>query len=117
MSFYKKCLGGKLSFQAIAESPLSGKMPAKMKDAILHSTLSKDGFVLMASDLSDTALSHGNSVSLMLSCDSEKELKSCYKKLSEGGSPDHPPGRSSRNGWIGNLRDKYGNQWLLHYSR
>lgn len=117
MSFYKKCLGGKLSFQTIGESPLSGKMPKKMKGAILHSTLTNDEFVIMGSDMSDSNLQRGNSVSLMLICDSEKNLRSCYKKLSEGGSQDHPPELAFRNNLIGDLRDKYGNKWVLHYSR
>ena len=39
MNFYKECLGGELIFQTIGESPLSERMPDRMKDCILHSTL------------------------------------------------------------------------------
>jgi len=35
MNFYKKCLGGELTFQTIGDSPLSEKMNSKMQNAIL----------------------------------------------------------------------------------
>ena len=50
MNFYKTCLGGELSLQTIGESPMAEKMPAKMKDCILHSTLANDAMVIMATD-------------------------------------------------------------------
>ena len=53
MNFYKECLGGELVLQTIGDSPLSEKMPAKMKDSILHSTLTKDNLVLLGSDMVD----------------------------------------------------------------
>ncbi|MCW3102309.1 MAG: glyoxalase [Bacteroidetes bacterium] len=115
MRFYQKCLGGKLTLQTVGESPLSEQMPEKMKDAILHATLTNDGFVLMGSDMCDEALQHGNSISLLLSCNSKRKLNSCYRKLSEGGIQEHPPGLSPGNQLTGDLRDKYGNKWVLHY--
>ncbi|HWZ21759.1 MAG TPA: hypothetical protein VNW06_03850, partial [Cytophagaceae bacterium] len=51
MVFYKNCLGGELYLQTIGESPVAEKMPEKIKNYILHSTLTKDSFVLMASDM------------------------------------------------------------------
>ena len=36
MNFYKDSLGGELTLQTISESPLADKMPAQMKDCILH---------------------------------------------------------------------------------
>src|SRR5258705_2203875 len=86
MSFYKNCLGRELNFQTVGESPLAEKMPWQMKEFILHSTLSKESLVLMASDMvSEQGLTKGNAVSLMLNCTSEEEIKICYEKLSDGG--------------------------------
>ena len=116
MIFYKNCLGGELAFQTIGESPISEKMPKKMKDCILHSTLSKDNFVIMASDMvEDKGLIKGNAVSLMLNCRSEKEIKEFYQKLSENGEPTHPLETSFWGAMFGDLTDKYGNRWLLQY--
>ncbi len=116
MTFYKECLGGDLTLQTIGESPLSDKMPEQMKDCILHSTLTKDELVLMASDMvSDGGLKKGNAVSLMLNCSSEKEIKTTYEKLSSGGRKDHPLENTFWGALFGDLTDKFGNHWLLHF--
>src|SRR5580765_6138340 len=85
MTFYKKCLGGELYFQTFGESPMSEKMPAKMKKYILHSSLTNNRLVLMGSDMvGENGLLKGNAVSLVLNCTNEKEILSSYKKLSAG---------------------------------
>lgn len=117
MSFYNECLGGKLIFQTIGESPLSGKMPEQMKDAILHSTLTKKSFVLMGSDMvGNEGLVKGNAVSLMLNCSSEKETRACYERLSRDGERNHPLEITFWGALFGGLTDKYGNHWLLHFA-
>lgn len=116
MMFYQKCLGGKLLFQTVGESSVSEKMPKKMKDCILHSTLSDGALLLMGSDMvSGNGLIKGNSVSLTLHCGSEKEIRSCYKKLSAGGQATHPLELTVWGALFGTLEDKYGNAWMLNY--
>lgn len=62
-----------------------------MKECILHSTLTNGNLLLMGSDMvSENGLITGNAVSLTLNYGSEKEIKSCYKKLSAGGQATHP---------------------------
>src|SRR5580765_3284283 len=118
MTFYKECLGRDLTLQTIGESPLSEKMPLQMKECILHSTLSKGALLLMASDMvSEDGLKKGNSVSLMLNCSSEEEIRNCYKKLSAGGIEDHPIEPSFWGALFGDLTDRFGNHWLLHYDK
>lgn len=118
MTFYRDCLGGELSIQTIGDSPLSDKMPQQMKSAILHATLNRDGLLLMASDMvADDGLKIGNAVSLMLDCSSADELHTCYEKLSEGGKRDHPVETSFWGALFGDLTDKYGNHWLLHFQK
>ncbi|MBC5774662.1 VOC family protein [Pontibacter sp. KCTC 32443] len=116
MSFYQQCLGGELYFQTVGDSPFAEKLPPRMKDCIMHSTLTKDSVVLMASDMvGEHALIRGNSVSMMLSCNSEDEIRACYEKLSKGGKQTHVLEYTFWGALFGDLRDKYGNQWLLHY--
>ena len=118
MVFYKKCLGGELSFQTIGDSPLSEKMPARMKKCILHAELSNENLILMASDIvSEKRLLKGNAISLLLNCKSEKEIKDCYQKLSTGGEQTHPLEETYWGALFGGLKDKYGNNWLLSYKR
>jgi len=118
MSFYNECLGGDLFFQTIGESPLAEKMPKQMKDSILHSTLTKKNLVLMGSDMVSTeGLRKGNAVSLMLNCSSEKETRACYEKLSRDGKKNHPLEITFWGALFGDLTDKYGNHWLLHFDK
>ena len=118
MNFYKECLGGELFFQTIGESPLSDRMPPKMKAYILHSTLTRGSLVLMGSDMvPQSGLSIGNAVSLSLQCSSEEDLHTFYRKLSEGGTADHPIEVSFWGALFGDLTDKYGNHWLLNFQK
>lgn len=91
MTYYQTCLGGELYLQTIGESPMADKMPMQMKDSILHATLTHGGVIIMGSDMaSEHGIVKGNSISLMLNCESEEEIKDCYKKLAEGGTASHP---------------------------
>ncbi len=118
MTFYKNCLGGELDLQSIGESPMADKLPPQMKDSILHATLTKGDLVLMASDMvGEKGLIKGNAVSLMLNCSSEDEIRAFYKKLSTGGQAIHPLEDSFWGALFGDLTDKYGNQWLLHFDK
>jgi PhnB protein len=118
MTFYAGCLGGELTFQTIDESPLSERMPQKMKNCILHSTITKDGFLLMGSDIvNENGLIKGNNVSLSLSCGTEEEIYNYYAKLSDGGFADHPLENSFWGALFGDLTDKYGNHWILDYNK
>ena len=118
MTFYQQCLGGELVFQTIGESPLSEKMPKKMKDFILQATLTKGSLLLVGSDMvPETGLIRGNAVSLMLNSGNEKELKSSFKKLSAGGQVTHPLQKNFWGAVFGGLTDKFGNNWLLNYNK
>lgn len=116
MTFYKQALGGELILQTIGESPMADRMPLKMKDCILHATLSNGKYTLMASDMvGEKGLQKGNAVSLMLDCVSETQLRELYLKLSEDGERTHPIENTFWGALFGNLTDKFGNHWLLHH--
>jgi PhnB protein len=118
MTFYKECLGGELTVQTIGDSPLADKMPPQMKENILHSTLSKGALQIMATDMvTELGLVKGNSVSLMLNCSSEEEINTFYANLSKGGKATHPLENSFWGALFGDLTDRYGNHWLLHYDK
>ena len=116
MTFYRDCLGGELFLQTIGESPMADKMPPEIRNNILHSTLAKGTLILMASDMvGEKGLLKGNSVSLMLDCSSEAEIRDFYEKLSAGGEVTHPLEKSFWGALFGDLVDRFGNQWLLHF--
>lgn len=118
MNFYKECLGGELSIQTIADSPMSDKIPEKIGEGILHSSLIKEGLIIMASDMTDEKrLIRGNSVSLMLNCSSEEEIRIYYSRLSCGGRATHPLENTFWGALFGDLTDKFGIHWLLNYNK
>lgn len=118
MEFYQKCLGGELTFQTIGETPLSEKLSSKMKKHILHAELSNNNFVLMGSDIvREKCFIQGNAFSLVLNCMNENELRSCYKKLSYGGEQTMQIELNYWGALIGELKDKFGNIWILRYHK
>ena len=118
MKFYQKCLGGKLYIQNLGIYPGAEKMPRQMKHCILQATLTNRNFKLTGTDLvAEGGLKKGNSISLLLNCQSETEIISCYKKLSEGGKQLHTLKMNFTGGLSGDLTDKFGNQWLLCYQK
>lgn len=89
-----------------------------MKECILHATLTREGMILMGSDMTpQNGLVRGNAVSMSLNCGSEDEIRNCYDKLSAGGRADHPLENTFWGALFGDLTDRYGNHWLLNYER
>ncbi|RYD82838.1 MAG: VOC family protein [Sphingobacteriales bacterium] len=85
MNFYKDCIGGELKIMSVSDTPMAEQMP-DMKDNVMHSQLEKNGsIILMASDMMRGKPNDGNTVSIMINCESEEEINNVYKKLSEGG--------------------------------
>lgn len=116
MNFYQQCLGGELQLQTVGESPMADKLSGQMKDLILHARLTNGNIVLMGSDMvGEEGLIKGNNVSLMLDCTSEEEIRRYYAALAAGGKATHSLEISFWGALFGDLIDKYGNQWLLHY--
>ena len=118
MHFYQEILGGELMFQTVGETPISDQMPPQMKDSILHSTLTNGKLEILASDMvGEKGLIHGTAISMMLDCGSEEEIRKFYENLSEGGTATHPIETTFWGALFGDLTDKYGHQWLLHYDQ
>lgn len=116
MQFYRECLGGELRIQTVGDSPLSESLPPQLAECILHATLSRDNLVLMGSDMvAEDGLKPGNTVSMMLQCDSEGEIRTCYEKLSLGGKCSFAIEKTFWGALFGGLIDRYGNSWLLHF--
>jgi PhnB protein len=97
---------------------MADKFPASIQNNILHSTLTNDNLMLLASDIaSSSGLLKGNNVSLMLQCSSENQIIDCYAKLSDGGVQNHPLEDTFWGALFGGLTDKYGHEWVLNFDR
>ncbi len=117
MHFYQQCLGGELHLQTVGESTLADQMPPEYKNAILHSSLSNKQWVIMASDMHRSALNDGNSVHLCIVCHTEEELNTFFSRLSQGGEVISPIAEMPWQAKLGELRDRFGKFWVLHYDK
>jgi len=118
LTFYQECLGGELSMQKVAESPMAAQMPSEAGPNILHGALTKNGTVIvMGSDMMGARLKPGNSVALCLNCTSDEEVNTVFDKLSVGGQVVTPLHQSFWGATYGELTDKYGILWMLNYSK
>ncbi len=119
MTFYKECLGGELTLQTVESSPIAAQCAAAMQHQILHSTLMKDGvLLLMGSDMVGPA-GHlpGNTVALSLNCSSEDEINTFFSKLSQEGKIVDPLKVQFWGAMFGVLTDKFDVNWMLHYDK
>ena len=117
MKFYQECLGGELVMQKISESPMAARMPSEMGAKILHSSLTKNNLILMASDMMRNNIVKGNSISLCLICSSDEEINSFFSKLSTGGTVVEPLHQSFWGATFGSLTDKFGITWIFNHAK
>ena len=117
MTFYQECLGGELTLQRVAESPMAAQLPAVEGANIMHSILIRGGLVLLASDMIGNKLERGNTITLCLKCSSNEEINTCFDKLAVGGKIKIPLHQSFWGATYGELTDKYGMNWMFHYTR
>jgi len=88
-------------------------MPGATPDKILHATLTKGDWVIMAADMMDpSTFTKGDTLSLCLVCESKQEIEDLYQKLSAAGEVfmalDKAP-----FGWYAMFTDKFGTEWKL----
>lgn len=116
MTFYQQCLGGELTLQTGAESPIADQLAPEMQQGILHACLQLDGAMLLGSDMLGAQLVAGNAVALAPQCSSEAELQRMFTALAEGGQVLRAPQQDFWGGIVGALTDKYGQPWMMVYS-
>ncbi|MFN8349511.1 MAG: VOC family protein [Spirosomataceae bacterium] len=118
MLFYQSCLGGDLTLQPLAESPMAAQMPSESGNLILHGALQKNGTtLLLGSDMIGAHRTNGNAVTLSLYCHSKEETRRCFNRLASGGEILEPLHQTFWGATFGRLTDKFGNHWLFHFTK
>jgi PhnB protein len=118
LTFYQQCLEGELQLQKISESPMAAKMPSEKGPLILHGALSKAGATLLfGSDMIGENLRPGNAVNLCLHCTTDEEIHRFFDRLAVGGQIKVPLHQSFWGATFGEIKDKFGINWMLNYSR
>ena len=117
MNFYKECMGGELVVMKVGESPMADQMPG-MGDMVMHSELSTGEWSVFASDwCAPSEYKPGNNFSVMLECASEAEQTELYAKLSDGGQATMPLSDTFWGSRFGMLKDKFGIDWMLNFTK
>ncbi len=84
----------------------------------MHASLTNGDLTLLGSDMAGPeGITKGNTIILQLECAGEEELNRFYSKLSAGGKATYPPAPSFWGAVYGQLTDKFGNDWMLNYSK
>ena len=117
MSFYKEIFGGKTEIMRWGEMPPDPKMPVRddWQNKIMHGSLSirEDVTIYLADSWVEET--YNNNVFLHVEFDSEEELRRAYAALSAGGTVNMPVDRTFWGAVYGDLIDKFGIGWGLHY--
>lgn len=113
MKFWGDIFGVAPEIMKMGDSPM--QVPPESKDRVMHSSLKKGDFVLMASDtMHGETVSMDGSVSLSLNFDNTDEQTRVWTRLSEGGKVTMPLGETFW-GRFGMLVDKFGVKWMLNH--
>jgi PhnB protein len=115
-SFYAETLGGRIAFMITqGESPIGEKVPAEMKDKIMHATLEvPGGGVLMGGDhpQGKKVLPAGFCVSIQMIDTSEAER--IFKGLSAGGRVQMQFQKTFWSPGFGMCIDKFDIPWMVN---
>jgi len=119
-TFYKSIFGGEFAMvQRFGDSPEGGKVPADLKNKIMHIALPVGkGNVLMATDALESMghkVTAGTNFHLSVSATSQAEADKVFAGLSAGGKVTVPLAKSSWGAYFGMCTDKFGIQWMLSY--
>jgi PhnB protein len=118
MTFYKNALGGELEIQKVKESPMAAQLPETVQDEVLHSCLTNEGIIIMASDMCGLgSMENGNSVQICLSCDSEEEINTSFKNLAENATIKEPLALAPWGAIFGMLTDQFGKHWMFNHMK
>ena len=114
MEFYRSVFGGKLTVNTFKEFHAS-EDPSE-DDKIMHAMLeAENGIVFMAADTPNGMVYRpGANISMSLSGDDEKELRSYFEKLSAGGKIVMPLEKAPWGDTFGMCTDRFGVDWMVN---
>jgi PhnB protein len=116
-TFYQSILGGELFFQTAGESPMAKDIEPEKHGLVMHAQLKGPGFILFGSDMMRDVAKVGDNFSLSLNYEDDKDYKTHFEKLSEGGEVFMPLEEVFWGAVFGMVTDKYGIEWMFNYEK
>lgn len=116
LQYYEKHLGAKIiMMMTFDQMPDPKNVPPGMEKGILHARIAIGDTPVMASD--GPKVEPMRSAYLSLSVDSSAEAERIYKALSEGGEVFMPMTETFFAHRFGQLRDKFGINWMVIHDK
>ncbi len=114
--YYEKHLGATIGMMMThGQSPDQSKVNPDWKDAVLHGRLFIGGTELMGADI--PSAQPMRSAYLSLSVDSDAEAERIFAALSDGGEVFMPIAETFFATRFGQLRDRFGLNWMILHER
>jgi PhnB protein len=114
--FYEQHLGGKIGMMMThAQAPDQSKVNPDWKDAVLHARLSVGGTELLGADIPKAQPMR--SAYLSLAVESDAEAERIFSALAEGGEVFMPMQETFFASRFGQLRDRFGLNWMILHER
>ena len=114
--FYEKHLGGRIGMMMThGEAPDQRQVRPDLKDAVLHARISIGDTELMGADIPNAQPMR--SAYLSLSVESDGEAERIFSALSDGGEVFMPIQKTFFATRFGQLRDRFGINWMIIHER
>ena len=114
--FYEKHLNGKISMMMThGQAPDQSKVNPAWKDAVLHARVLIGGTELMGADIPSAEPMRSAYLSLGVKTDAEAEQ--IFSALSDGGEVFMPMQETFFATRFGQLRDRFGINWMIAHER
>ena len=110
--YYEKHLGGRIGMMMThGESPGQSPLGPEWKDAVLHARMSLAGAELAGADI--PSAEPMRSAYLSLNVDSDADAERIFAALAAGGEVFMPLGETFFASRFGQLRDRFGINWMI----
>jgi PhnB protein len=114
--FYEQHLGAKIGMMMThGQAPDQSKVNPDLKDAVMHARLAIGGTELLGADI--PIAQPMRSAYLSLSVESDAEAERIFAALSEGGEVFIPMQSAFFASRFGQLRDRFGINWMILHER
>ena len=114
--FYEEHLGGKIGMMMThGEAPDQSNVKPELKDAVLHARLSIGETELMGADIPNAQPMRSAYLSLIV--DSDAEAERIFSALSDRGEVFMPMQETFFATRFGQLRDRFGINWMIIHER
>jgi PhnB protein len=118
LKYYQKALGAQIeAMMPYGDGPAEMPIPADWKTKIMHSRITIDGEVLMASDATPGDYHQPQGFSVALAIENPAEAERRFNALAEGGTVRMPFGKTFFSNGFGMCVDKFGIPWMVNCRR